>query len=166
MTTQPTTTTHWTDFVLAYEGNDGRDTLRPARAVRRPDGLWVFVTEAGDGTTVTNAQAAVWRSLRRRFQDEPFRLIEHWPPGTGIDGAEHWDEMIPAEPAGGNVFWYQRWPSPDVQLFFGDTAPWSPAHKPVAQPSPRTYTALTSHMGALRRRSRHGAPGRATGSGS
>ncbi len=54
--------------------------------------LLAVITERGPGTSVTNVAEHAYAALTRRYPG-PLRVIEHYPAESGVDNAEHFDEI-------------------------------------------------------------------------
>lgn len=67
---------------------------RRLRVWRLADGtLLAVITERGPGTSVTNVAEHAYTVLARRYPGGRLRVVEHYPADTGVDDAEHFDEI-------------------------------------------------------------------------
>jgi hypothetical protein len=66
---------------------------RRLRVWRLTDGtLLAVITERGPGTSVTNVAEHAYAALAHRYPGR-LRVVEHYPAETGVDDAEHFDEI-------------------------------------------------------------------------
>lgn len=88
------------DELFTYPGLGGWPATRRIRMwLTPPDatgpGHFVAVlTEAGEGTSITNAAETIAAELAREYPQEYIEIIEHYPVGAGVDPVEHFDEVM------------------------------------------------------------------------
>ena len=70
-----------------------------------PRCLVAVITEAGPGMSITTAAAQIAAALAAEYPDDWLEVIEHWPPGTGSDPAEHYDQVECLPPLRDDPHW-------------------------------------------------------------
>jgi hypothetical protein len=77
-----------------YLGNGGEPAVRWLRVYQTgPAELAAFITEAGDGTSITNAAESIHEQLAIEHPGCAIHQFEHWPAARGGESAPYIDEV-------------------------------------------------------------------------